>query len=294
MMITFCLLQAKRAADGLSGNIQRVELPAMTDEGCMAQNKLDPELQEERYRAPALDKGLDILEKLAEIEEGVSQAELAAALERKPNEIYRMLDRLVRRGYVVRTSVDQYQLSLKLFELAHRHSPMRRLASQSLPHLREFSRRAQQGCHIVIYERGALTSIAQVDAPGYWGLGIRVGARIGLLDTGSGHVVLAFASPEEQRYMIQESGELAGEPDEKLRNHLLQVREQGYEIMPSQQVEGVYNIAVPLLVSGENAIAALACPWVKHLDHMNSPSPESVVELLTATARHIRSGIPTR
>lgn len=260
----------------------------------MALNNLDSELQEERYRAPALDKGLDILEKLAETEEGVSQAELAVALGRKPNEIYRMLDRLVRRGYVIRTSVDQYQLSLKLFELAHRHSPMRRLASQSLPHLREFSRQAQQGCHIVIYERGGLTSIAQVDAPGYWGVGIRIGARIGLLDTGSGHVVLAFSSPEEQRYMIEQSGELAHEPDDKLRQQLELVREQGYEIMASQQVEGVYNIAVPLLVSGETAIAALACPWVKHLDHMNSPSREMVVEQLIATASRIRNGMPAR
>ena len=58
----------------------------------------------DRYRAPALDKGLDILELLATTDEGLSQAEIAKALERSPNEIYRMLDRLVRRHYVVRTS----------------------------------------------------------------------------------------------------------------------------------------------------------------------------------------------
>ena len=57
------------------------------------------EVQElEKYRAPALDKGLDILELLAATEEGLSQAEIAKALDRSPNEIYRMLDRLVRRS----------------------------------------------------------------------------------------------------------------------------------------------------------------------------------------------------
>ena len=74
-----------------------------------------------------LDKGLDILELLATTEEGLSQAEIAKALERSPNEIYRMLDRLVRRHYVARTSGDRFQLTLKLFALAHQHAPVRRL-----------------------------------------------------------------------------------------------------------------------------------------------------------------------
>ena len=60
----------------------------------------------DRYRAPALDKGLDILELLAGEEEGLSQAEIAKALGRTPNEQYRMLERLVRRGYVARNASD--------------------------------------------------------------------------------------------------------------------------------------------------------------------------------------------
>ena len=40
----------------------------------------------DKYRAPALDKGLDILELLASTEEGLSQAEIAKALEQEPTE----------------------------------------------------------------------------------------------------------------------------------------------------------------------------------------------------------------
>ena len=39
----------------------------------------------ERYRAPALDKGLDIIELLAGTEASLSQAEIAKALDRSPN-----------------------------------------------------------------------------------------------------------------------------------------------------------------------------------------------------------------
>ena len=41
-------------------------------------------------------------------------------------------------------------------------------------------------------ERSEVIVIAQIDAPSYWGLAIRVGARVGLFNTGSGHVLLAF------------------------------------------------------------------------------------------------------
>src|SRR6201996_6432344 len=132
----------------------------------------------ERYRAPALDKGLDILELLAATEEGMSQAEIAKALDRTPNEIYRMLDRLTRRHYVVRTNADRYELTLKLFTLVHQHAPIRRLIPLAMPELRDFARMAQQACHLAIYDRGSVVIIAQVDSPGYWGFAIRVGSHV--------------------------------------------------------------------------------------------------------------------
>ena len=92
----------------------------------------------DRYRAPALDKGLDILELLAATDESMTQAEIAKALGRSPNEIYRMLDRLVRRGYVARILGDRYELTLRLFAPAHQHAPVRRLFTQALPVERQF------------------------------------------------------------------------------------------------------------------------------------------------------------
>lgn len=94
----------------------------------------------DRYRAPALDKGLDILELLSGIDGGLTQAEIAKHLGRSPNEFYRMLDRLVRRGYVTRLEGDRYSLTLKLFGLAQLHAPVRRLASYATPLMRDRSR----------------------------------------------------------------------------------------------------------------------------------------------------------
>lgn len=242
----------------------------------------------ERYRAPALDKGLDILELLAGVDEPMSQAEIAKALDRSPNEIYRMLDRLVRRGYVLRTNSDRYELTLKLFGLAHRHPPMRRLVSQSLPVMRRFAREAGQACHLVVYDRGSLMVIAQVDAPGYWGIAIRVGSHISMLNTGSGHVLLAYATPEERRLMLEEREQMPHEIwPEDLEQRLEQVRTRGYERMPSQQTTGVTNLSTPLMGPGGQALAALTCPHLQRLDNADMPDQDAVLALLQACAREI-------
>ena len=243
---------------------------------------------EDRYRAPALDKGLDILELLAATEEGLSQAEIAKALERSPNEIYRMLDRLVRRGYVLRTNGDRYELSLKMFELAHARPPIQRLVSQALPAMRRFARAVDQACHLVIYDRNVLVVAAQVESPSYWGVSIRVGSRIGMVNTGSGHVFLAYASPEERRLMLEEQGDGAAEKlPADIEARLKEVRGRGYESMASLQTRGVTNLSVPILGPLGTVLAAFTCPYTERLDHQDAPDHVAVLALLIATAQEI-------
>ncbi|GLQ10483.1 transcriptional regulator [Devosia yakushimensis] len=244
--------------------------------------------EQERYRAPALDKGLDIIELLAATADGLSQAEIAKALARSPNEIYRMLDRLVRRNYVRRTQEDRYELTLRLFELAHARPPLQRLISQANPALRGFALRAEQAAHLVIRDRNILVAVAQVDSPGYWNVSVRVGSRIGLLNTGSGHVFLAFATPQEQLLMLQEQdpGHPAKLPSD-IAQRLDTVRRQGYEMMPSAQVSGVHNISIPIFGPLGKVIAALTCPYTQRLDKQGTPDMEQVLVLLKRAGREL-------
>ncbi len=249
--------------------------------------------QDTRYRAPALDKGLDILELLAATEDGLTQAEISKALGRSPNEIYRMLDTLVRRDYVRRSSSDRYELTLKLFELAHRRPPLNRLVSQAIPVMRRFALQSLQACHLVVQDRNVLVVVAQVDGPGYWNVSIRVGSRVGLVKTGSGHVFLAFATPEERQLMLkeQEPGGAERLPP-GLENRLEEVRRQGYENMQSMQTASVSNLSVPIFGPLGTVIAALTCPYTRILDRPDSPDPFAVLELLKATSAELsqRSG----
>ncbi|MAY44126.1 MAG: IclR family transcriptional regulator [Rhodobacteraceae bacterium] len=241
----------------------------------------------DRYRAPALDKGLDILELLSGIDGGMTQAEIAKALGRSPNEFYRMLDRLARRGYVARVDGDRYALTLKLFGLAHLHTPVRRLASLATPLLRELAKRTWQANQLVVLDRGNPVVVAQQEAPGYWGISIRVGSHIGLFDTGSGHVLLAFATPQRRREIVaenQDTGAPAREIPPELEARFEKIRADAYEAMPSAQTVGVTNLSAPVLAPNGEVVAAVTIPSLP-LKTADAPAMEDAVLALLDTTR---------
>ena len=199
-----------------------------------------------------------------------------------------MLDRLVRRQYVARTAGDRYELTLKLFALAHQHSPVRRLVSQAMPELRAFARESGQSCHLSIYDRGNVVVVGQVDAPSYWGLSIRVGSRINLFNTGSGHVLLAFANGQERAMMIEEHELMPNEvcPND-LDDRLAAIRERGYEAMESEQALAVQNLSAPVFGPNQSVVAALSCPYITWNGPEATPDVTATVAMICASARRI-------
>jgi DNA-binding IclR family transcriptional regulator len=216
-----------------------------------ARDDKDEKDDADRYRAPALDKGLDILELLAEQRGGLTRAEITKALGRNASEIYRMLERLVARQYVMRSEAgDRYALSLKLFALAHRHPPMERLIAEALPLMQRFANDAEQSCHLAVYDRGNLLVIAQVDGPGTWGIAVRLGSRVGLVDTSSGRTILAYQSPEQRAHMLAEHTKVKGEvaiDHAALESACEQIQATGFSRKDSQQIFGVTDVTFPVL-----------------------------------------------
>lgn len=244
---------------------------------------------DERYRAPALDKGLDILELLATQPQGLTRAEIVKEMDRSANEIYRMLERLVARQYVMRNaSGDRYALSLKLFALAHMHPPLSRLINQALPVMDEFARKAEQSCHMGVYDRGNVLISAQINSPRGWSFSVQRGARVGLLDTASGHVLLAFCDQGSYQRMRAEHTAVDGEvpiTEDALADTLAAVRARGYLERDSAQSFGVVDISYPILGPDNSALATLTCPYIRRIDRHIGPELERVRDYLHQAAQ---------
>src|SRR5438105_8595801 len=153
-----------------------------------------------RYAAPALDKGLDVIELLARETEGLTLNEIARLLGRTSSELFRMVNALCRRGYIGQQD-DRYVLTLKLFELAHRHKPIKSLTAAAAPLMCDVAQLSLQRCHLAVFYAGRVLVVGEIDSPERWAFGLKVGAQVGLTDTASGFVLLAFQDGAGRRAM---------------------------------------------------------------------------------------------
>lgn len=244
-----------------------------------------------RYAAPALEKGLDILELLASVSDALTHSEIASHLGRTINEVFRMLVCLEERGYISRTGPDErYQLTLKLFEIIHHHQPLQRLATQARPLVQRVASDTGQSCHLAMLNNAEVVVVAQFDAPGNMGFSVRLGANIDLLNTASGHVILAFQSEEVRARALGAWCLHSKKPiSTGLYRHLSQIRRRGYEELASYQVHGVVNISYPVLNQHGEAIAAMTVPFLARIG--DSVGPPQVKETLSRASRALSLAI---
>jgi DNA-binding IclR family transcriptional regulator len=244
---------------------------------------------ETRYAVPALDKGLDVIELLTREVDGLSLNEIARALDRTSSELFRMVTALARRGYIEQRDGDRYTLTLKLFELAHRHKPIKSLTAAAAPLMLDIVHRALQSCHLTVFHAGRVMVVGEVDSPERYAFGMKVGALVGLTDTASGYVLLAFQDDNTRRAMLASHQEVEGELDldnTQLAKVVRDVAKKGYAEVPSRQTRGVTNIAFPIRGPLGNGIAVLNVPYIERIDKKVTPSIAAVKEMLReASAR---------
>jgi DNA-binding IclR family transcriptional regulator len=203
------------------------------------------------YPVPALEKGLDILETLAALNVPQSLAELADKLERSSSELFRMLNCLERRGYLMREPISgKYALSLKLFTLAHAHSLTDKLLLAARRPMQSFTERYRESCHLSVLERGHLLVVAQQESPERVRISIEVGGVFEPAATASGRLLLAQL---EERELLETLG--TKRIPEELGSTLAKIRRTQVSTAESETVEGVRDLAV-LVGNPKGGVAA--------------------------------------
>lgn len=217
-----------------------------------------------KYTAPALEKGLDILELLAERDSGLSQSDIARELNRSVSEIFRMLVVLQDRGYIAQDpDSDRYVLTTLLFELAHRTPMLRRLTLLAGPIMQRLAKEVNQSVHMAVLSDDAVLVVAQTDSPGNNVMSVRLGARIELWRASSGRVILAHLPAEELDNLLARLPLPQDMDEDRLRAELVHIARTGHEVMDSFVIRGVVNISAPIFDHSGQAIAALTIPHVE-------------------------------
>lgn len=218
--------------------------------------------QERKYRAPALQKGLSILETLAHTDQAMSMSDISTALGRSRNEIFRMLQVLEEMHYIARDATGGYTLTNRLFALGMQRPPVRDLIATALPVMHDLAEETQQSCHLAVMSGSEMVVVVRTEAPGLLGFAVRVGHRQPLPLAASGLTMMAF-QPETTLDKTIEQIEAAHGPIDRdaLIATLDRIREQGYVSQDSATITAIHDISAPILVE-MSAVAALTVPFV--------------------------------
>jgi DNA-binding IclR family transcriptional regulator len=273
----------------------KIEDQAISDPGRYGQNpatpmstKSVPAGRTSRYRAPALEKGLDVIELLAAEKSPLNLSAISQRLGRSSGELFRMLQVLEFKGFI--TTADSgsgYVLTNKLFALAMAQAPVRSLVETALPIMRKLTFEIGQSCHIAVASEDQIVVITRIERPGDLGFSVRIGYRREIVRAASGLVLFAFQNEEVRKSWLKRC-RLKGEAADSFVERADAMRRHGHHEAASDFVRGIVDLSAPIL-RGDTAVAALTCPFV----HSNPLVMEmdQAVEHIRAAARQISEEI---
>ena len=217
------------------------------------------------YFVPALEKGLDILEALSLATVPQTLAELSRLCHRSRSEIFRMVDALENREYIVRDPVSGgYELSLKLYQLAHTHSPVDHLLKAAYFPMRDLANTLHESCHLCILSNDQLLVIAEASSPNPVRLSVEIGYRAEPLTTASGKLLLATLEELVLNPMLERNRTFQSMTNAKRRAakaELARIRDTGYCLAPSAYRTGI-DVSCVVGSASIGVTAALGVPFV--------------------------------
>jgi len=242
-----------------------------------------------KYSVPALEKGLDILEVLADKSQPVSLTELARHMARTPSELFRLLAVLEARGYVNKNASNgAYTLSLKLYSLAHQHLPEHHLLDAATAPMERFASETHESCHISVLRFGKMYVLKEALTPGQIRLSIATGGQLPLLGTSSGRLLLAYQPPAVRMAFLEAEPEYRSwskAQKQAFLSKLEEIRTNGLSASENENHIGVRDAAVPVGMGELGLIAALASTWLIAVS--NPAHVDLIVQKLQTCARSI-------
>lgn len=241
------------------------------------------------YSAPALEKGLDVLELLSGEPNGLRMVDITERLGRSVGELFRMMTVLEQRGYVSSApNSDLFVLTMKMFELSHRNPPVKRLVSASGVIINKLVYQTKQSCHLVTYHEGKGHVVVQQDPPSERMFSVRLGAEAPIASTCSGHVLLAFAEDEFRSRMLKDIPRHHPKISKREASEIVKrIQGQGYERIKSIQVQGVEDIGFPIFDYTGHVVAALVMPFLSYLDGSHPVKIEQALNLISQAAAEL-------
>jgi len=216
------------------------------------------------YYIESIKRATQILKSFTANEKEFGVTELSKKLNLHKSTIHRILITLEDEGFLVKNKLTQkYSLGIKLFELGHILQNQIEVRSVALPIMKELAKKTGESIDLNIVSDNKRISIEKIESSQDIRKIIQIGKILPLYCGGSGKALLAHL-PEENidTYIKETKLEKLGpntitDPD-KLKEHLKQIKNDGYAISFEERITGSVSIGAPIFDYTRNVIASIS------------------------------------
>jgi DNA-binding IclR family transcriptional regulator len=213
---------------------------------------------------PALERGLLILEHLAQSRRGVTLSQLTSKLQLPRSTGHALLLTYQRCGYVQRDKeTGRYRLGSRLHTLANMALAGHTLRSHCSSLLHRLMQESGATVHLAVMEQGEVILIDRIEPNGTVRLATWVGKRMGLHCTALGKAIIAYLHPAVLDDLIRKQGLIRYNENtiasiRKLHAACEQIRQLGYAVDDEEEEIGVRCIGAPVYNDKCDVVAAIS------------------------------------
>ncbi|CAB4333860.1 MAG: helix-turn-helix domain-containing protein [Actinobacteria bacterium] len=205
----------------------------------------------------SIDRACDLLMRVISSPSPMTLTELVGATGLAKGTTSRILSALERAELIARSKLGGYEPGEVLNRFAIRGGAYGWLVDMTAPALAEVATISRETTNIAVVGQRGLDSIAQVDGSFFLGGRSWVGDFVPLHATAAGKVLLAYGVASIPKFLEARTPETITNRSE-LVLHLKQVRDRGYATIRNELELGLVAIAVPVLSSSGEVIAAMS------------------------------------
>lgn len=196
------------------------------------------------YSIKTVDRALDLLEILAEHEEGIGLAELAAKVKLSRNGAFRILQTLHAKGLVEKgAKVGTYRLGFCSVTLAQKLMKNMSVVNYAHPVLEDLARTLHEDVYLTVLKDDDVLFLDMVDCDQQIKTTPLLGRMVPLLTNAAGKVMKSFDSRDVlwRRFKRKGTNEL-----EKLDEELKEIRARGVAVDSGGLGDGIISVAVAI------------------------------------------------
>lgn len=238
----------------------------------------------------SVERALDIIESAADEQEGKNLTEIAADTGLHKSTAYRIINTLVRRGFLTREDNGNYRIGHKLIETVSFYINELELQTEARPYIAEISAFLGLATYLGVLEGENVVYLEKIAGPLALNSFSQSGARVPAYCSSLGKCLLSGLSVDRLEKSMKDCSFIKFTPAtisgiEELHQELIKVRRQGWAIDDEEYEPGHRCIGAPIYDYRGDIIAAISVSGDKHV--LTDERIEEVAEYMVKNAMEI-------